>query len=376
MLVLVPRWTPRNDPGPQGVPFRTFTLASAFVNAGFEVAFFDQEHDEHRQDRFPELERLAAGAAAAFVWMNECYPFNQCVNTWALASRLKASRPDLPVVAGGEFITLCPPELFDFDLPVDFVLRGYGEKSGVALVERLLSGAPPDDVPGLVWRPNGGPLRYNPPDGRPDFAPEYLDLYRRIELRRYVQVGGVFGNDQPTLTVGTGRGCVKGCDFCAWRNHPSRILSADPIVALLRDLRERYGVRQFHIGELDFFMSRKRALGVAAGLREQAPDCVWFALGSPCDLVRLSDEEWDLLAAGGVRKIEIGSESGSARTLRSIGKQHTPEDVFVVSKKMLDRGIVPMNNFLFGFPGETREDREDTLRLIHQIWKLSTGATR
>jgi hypothetical protein len=38
---------------------------------------------------------------------------------------------------------------------------------------------------------------------------------------------------------------------------------------------------------------------------------------------------------------------------------------------MLDRGIVPMNNFLFGFPGETRADRDDSLRLITRIWNLS-----
>jgi hypothetical protein len=38
---------------------------------------------------------------------------------------------------------------------------------------------------------------------------------------------------------------------------------------------------------------------------------------------------------------------------------------------MLDRGIVPMNNFLFGFPGETKADREDSLRLIDRIWNLS-----
>jgi len=371
VLVLVPRWTSRGDPGPQGVPFRTFTLASAFLHAGHEVVFFDQEHDLDRTDRFPDLERLATDATAAFVWMNECYPFNQCVNALGLASRLRASRGDLPIVVGGEFVTLCPPTFFDGDFAVDYFLRGYGEKSGLALLGRLLAHGTVEDVPGLVWRGNDGSLRHNPQDRKPDFEPDYLEMYRRIDLRPYVQRGGLFGNDQPTLTIGTGRGCVKGCGFCAWRNHPARILAAEHVVGLMEDLRERYGVRQFHIGELDFFTSRRRALGVADGMRERAPDCAWFALGSPCDLVRLSDDEWDRLAAGGVRKIEIGSESGSARLLRAIGKTHTPEDVFVVSKKMIERGIVPMNNFLFGFPGETREDRDDSLRLIHRIWNLS-----
>jgi radical SAM superfamily enzyme YgiQ (UPF0313 family) len=274
------------------------------------------------------------------------------------------------VVAGGEFITLCPPGFFDVASPVDFFLRGYGEKSGRLLLDCLQERRDVGSVPGLVWRENGR-LRHNPPDGKPDFVPEYLELYRRIDLRPYVQTGGIFGNDQPTLTIGTGRGCTKGCFFCAWRGHPARILGAGHVVGLIRDLRERYGVRQFHIGELDFFMSRSRVLRMAELMREQAPDCIWFALASPSDLVPLTGQDWDLLAAGGLRKVELGSESGSARLLRLLGKRHGPEDVFRCSRSMIERGIVPMNNFLFGFPGEIRADRDDTLRLIHRLWQLS-----
>jgi len=70
----------------------------------------------------------------------------------------------------------------------------------------------------------------------------------------------------------------------------------------------------------------------------------------------------------------LGSESGSTKVLRSIGKRHSAEDIFDISAKMVQRGIVPMNNFLFGFPGETAEDRADTTRLIYRLLKLP-GAT-
>lgn len=371
MCLLLPRWSDPQEPGPQGLPFRSFTLGGAFLAAGWELVFFDQEHDLDRTDCFAELERELRGCTAAFVWMNEMYPFQQSTNAHRLATRLKSTHPELPLVLGGEFVTICPPELFDFDHPFDFVLRGYGEISGIRLLDRLRDGQSTDDVPGLVWRDAGGVLRHRPADRTTPLSADWLALYHRLDLSRYVQQGGVFGNDQPTLSLATGRGCTKGCAFCAWSNHPCKILRAREAYELIASMRDRYGVRQFHFGELDFFMSRKRALELADRLAANRPDCVWFALGSPVDLRRFTDADWARLHEGGLRKVEMGSESGSLRLLRAVGKRHEPEDIYRLSATMLGHGIVPMNNFLFGFPGETRADRAATLQLIERIWRLS-----
>ena len=371
VALLVPRWTDAREREPQGVPFRSFTLGGAFLAAGYEVVVFDQEHDLDRRDRFAEFAAELDDCIETFIWLNEMYPSNQCRNTERLAARLKRERPDLPVIAGGEFLTVCPPDFLDYETPVDFFLRGYGEAAGLRLIERLALRQPIDDVPGLVWRDRSGVLRHNPPLGEPDFEPEYLALYRRLDLSCYVQTGGVFGNDQPTLALATGRGCTKGCRFCAWSGHPARILPAEPTFELMAELRARYGVRQFHIGELDFFMSQARALQLARLVKERLPDVIWFALGSPIDLVKLSDADWDLLRDGGLRKVEMGSESGSPELLRHIGKRHAAEDIWTVSQKMIERGIVPMQNFLFGFPGETHADRRASLRMIDRLAELS-----
>lgn len=374
VALIVPRWTEEHEVEPQGVPFRSFTLGAAFLAAGIDVVFFDQEHDLDRQDRFDEFVDSMRSAVAAFFWLNELYPSNQCHNSMRMATRLRSALPTLKLVLGGEFISICPPDFFDIDLPMDFVLRGYGEETALRLVDCLAgSAATPDvsDIPGLVWRDAAGVLRHQEATSRPKFKPQYLELYRRVDLRPYIQKGGVFGNDQPTLTLAPGRGCTKGCAFCAWSQHPSSILDARVTFDLLVHLRERYGVRQFHFGELDFFMSRQRALELATLIRDAGSDVVWFALGSPIDLVDLQDEDWDLLHAGGLRKVEMGSESASARVLELIGKKHKPQDIFEVSKKMLVRGIVPMNNFLFGFPGETRDDRQATLAMIEALARES-----
>jgi radical SAM superfamily enzyme YgiQ (UPF0313 family) len=254
-----------------------------------------------------------------------------------LTAELKAMRAALPVLVGGEFITICPPEFFDIDSHVDFFLRGYGEETGVRLLEHLAAGSEPDDVAGLVWRGGDGALRHLPPQRKALFRPSFLEPYRRLDLSCYIQTGGVFGNDQPTLTVSTGRGCTKGCRFCAWSKHPSRILDVRTAFDLLAFVRDRYGVKQIHVAELDFFMSRKRALQLAELIAAHRPDIRWYALGSPIDLMQFTDAEWDVLRDGGLLKVEMGSESGSARVLRSIGKRHDPEDAYTLSRKMLAR---------------------------------------
>ncbi|MCB9883708.1 MAG: radical SAM protein [Planctomycetes bacterium] len=370
--VLVPRWTDRGEAETQGTPFRVLLLVGAMMARGVEVVFFDQEHDEHRNDRWGEYSAAVQTVDAAFVWLNELYPSNQCHNSFALAERLRSVRADLPIVLGGEFVSICPPEFFDFDQPFDFVLQGYGDESTLDLLEALTGSKPLKNVPGLMRRAEGGWISQPRATRAPKLDDAMAAIYEHIDMRPYIQTGGVFGNDQPTLTLALGRGCTKGCDFCAWSNHPASLLQAGTIFRTFEILFEKYGVRQFHIGELDFFVSRSRALRLAELIENSTLDIVWFALGSPIDLARFSDDDWDALRDGGLRKVEMGSESASSRLLPLIGKSHDPEDIYRISCKMLDRGIVPMNNFLFGFPDECDDDRLANLRMIDRLAEVST----
>ena len=371
VALIVPRWTDRGCVEPQGTPFRSLTMVGAFLAAGFEVHFADQEVDFDRGGRLDAYVASLADCVAAFVWMNEMYPFHQSVNAQQIAERIRAAHPSLPIVCGGEFVSVCPRGFFDFSHAFHYVLRGYGEATGVQLVEHLLAGTEPVDVEGIVFTTRAGERIDRPAAPRARYSADWLEPYRQLDMEPYVQIGGVLGNDQRTLTIAAGRGCVKGCRFCAWSNHTARILDEDVYFELMVDLRDRFGVRQFHVAELDFFTWPRRALALAERLRAEAPDIVWFALGSPVDLVRLGDAECRALHAGGLRKVEIGSESASARMLRAIGKHHQPEDIHTVSRRLVAHGIRPMNNFLFGFPGETRSDRAASLAMIHRLFRLS-----
>lgn len=365
---IVPRWTVDPLQDRQGIPFRSLTVASALYNSGYEVVFFDQEPDYDRENRLDEFFEIMGNGRVVFIWMNDLDPMIQTANTMRLAQEIKRSKPGTSIVVGGSFITLCPEELLTPTDAIDYFIRGYGEEACVELLKALTGEGTLKAVSGLVWE-NGVRLA-NPIRPNQVFRPEDLVLFKKLNLGPYEQRGGIFGNGYGTFIINTGRGCAKRCRFCYWHNHPPSLLAPEAIVDLAEFLRDNYSVRQFHLSELDFFTSRKRALSLARLWSRRLPDSVWFALVSPSDAERLSDANWDQLAEGGCRKLEFGTESGSAAMLEKLGKKHRPEAPFELTRQALRRGIEVMHNFIFGLVGETEEDRRRSLALIHKLHRL------
>jgi radical SAM superfamily enzyme YgiQ (UPF0313 family) len=62
------------------------------------------------------------------------------------------------------------------------------------------------------------------------------------------------------------------------------------------------------------------------------------------------------------RRIVVGSQSGSDRVLRLMGRPHTAADNRAAVEAVLAGGFHALVDLLFGLPGEGREGREETLR--------------
>ena len=67
------------------------------------------------------------------------------------------------------------------------------------------------------------------------------------------------------------------------------------------------------------------------------------------------------------KRIVVGAQSGSERMLERMNRGHTVENVRVAVELILDYGFTPEVDFIFGLPGETKEDVEETLRLMEWI---------
>jgi len=67
------------------------------------------------------------------------------------------------------------------------------------------------------------------------------------------------------------------------------------------------------------------------------------------------------------KKVNIGGQSGSDRILKKVQRGHDVNSIRKAVENLLEAGLTPVIDFIFGFPMETKKDQIKTLRLIEEI---------
>lgn len=76
------------------------------------------------------------------------------------------------------------------------------------------------------------------------------------------------------------------------------------------------------------------------------------------------------------RKITIGAQTGCNELLRKMKRGHTVEQVDTACRLSRERGIKPLVDIIFGFPGETPDHRRKTLDFIHYLTRAYGARTQ
>jgi anaerobic magnesium-protoporphyrin IX monomethyl ester cyclase len=100
---------------------------------------------------------------------------------------------------------------------------------------------------------------------------------------------------------------------------------------------------------------------------------VWDATGRINILHRADDALLDVLADNGCREVALGIESGSERLLSYMGKRITPDMTRSVVRRLTERGISVKGYFILGFPTETRDELDATVRHVYELWDIAEG---
>ena len=67
----------------------------------------------------------------------------------------------------------------------------------------------------------------------------------------------------------------------------------------------------------------------------------------------------------GVTRVSVNPQTMQQKTLKRIGRQHTPEDAVRMFRMLRKAGIPEINmDLILGLPGETAEDVEDTIQKV------------
>ncbi|KAA9008302.1 tRNA (N6-isopentenyl adenosine(37)-C2)-methylthiotransferase MiaB [Histidinibacterium aquaticum] len=191
---------------------------------------------------------------------------------------------------------------------------------------------------------------------------KFEDLKRRPKAKR-----------GPTAFLTVQEGCDKFCSFCVVPYTRGAEVSrpADRILQEARDLVEA-GVREItllgqnvnayhgHDGGLAGLI---RALSEVDGL-----DRIRFTTSHPNDM-----DDALIAAHGDCEKLmpylHLPVQAGSDRVLKAMNRKHTAESyVRLIERLRAARPDLALSgDFIVGFPGETEEDFEATLRLVEEV---------
>lgn len=282
---------------------------------------------------------------------------------------IREADPHATIVLGGAHPSADPHHLFHLFPEADYGLSGEGEV-GLRELTRVLTGGTNrkerlSGVPGLVWRDSDA-TRVNPP--------RYVEVLDTLPFPAWDLMPPVsfphlpfngYSRRHPIASMILTRGCPHRCTFCGAATVNGRRLrmrSADNIIDELRLLISRYGVREIQFYDSNCADRRGPLREVLRRIIAEGINITWCAPNG-IRLDAVDEELVRLMAGSGCFQVNVGIESGSPRILKQIRK-NLSLDMVRRSVALLRRGgIEVVGFFMFGFPGETREDIRQTLDL-------------
>jgi radical SAM superfamily enzyme YgiQ (UPF0313 family) len=175
------------------------------------------------------------------------------------------------------------------------------------------------------------------------------------------------------LPLLTSRGCPYPCRFCVIPETNSgrwRARSAANVVEEMDQHGRRFGVREFHIEDVDPTVNDPRTRAICEEILRRSLPVTWkIAAGTKVETLR-DEATIDLMARAGCRYISISPESGSPRVLKLINKPFDLDHAVRLIERMNRVGICSQACFVLGFPGEEDADRQLTWNLVHDLTRV------
>ena len=286
-------------------------------------------------------------------------------NTLAVADMVRTILPQSLLVAGGPLPTVFPGR---YTTHFDAVFRGEADVSFPRFCRDYFAGQaspatldalPLDAYDGLLASDHGrlvdNPTVHHPEAELATFAlPDRSDFDHAAYQEAWREKTG----HAPTSIIVT-LGCPYGCDFCSKPIFGSAVRRRplDGVFVEIEQIRG-LGYDSLWIADDTFTLD---AWHLVEFCRRLSPlGMTWTCLSRANDV---STETARLMKEGGCRRVYLGLESGSQKTLDLMNKQLTVEQGVRAAEVYRAAGIEVAAFFIVGYPGETVATIEETFKL-------------
>lgn len=338
------------------VPLYLVYLAGAVREAGFEAEIYDamtkevgyEEIGSRIEESMPDYIGVSAMTATVLDAIKVC-------------ELAKSINPGIKTILGGIHASFMYEEIFSLTDSVDYIVRGEGEVTIAELLKALSSGDNPSKVKGVVYRDGAGLIRT---PSRPylhslDGLPMGWDLLDWDDYTYFIFPGSRLGS------VCTSRGCENECSFCSQQKFWQRTWrgrSPEDLVREMELLRRVYNVDVVLLTDDYPTPDRLRWERFLDLLIERDLDMKILMETTAKDIIRDRDILHKYKDAG-IIHIYVGIEATKQEGLDFMKKDLSIEEAKTALRLLGDIGIITETSMILGFPEETLDNIQNTLRL-------------
>lgn len=361
-------------------PWRAITtsvpIITAILKDKFDLSVIDANVNEYSEnDVKNELEKNKPDVVLITALSTEYF---RAYHTIAKIS--KEIFPDVPVIMGGVYPTVCPEEVIE-DKNVDLAMMGHAEER----LDKLLFLIEQKDYSaiknfkGIAYRGRETqgrgkviiPLEHYIGDVSDMVQPDYslVDVDKYLDSERKSTANQNMEPKKRTANIISSYGCPYNCLFCATRTISGKKVAYRPADDVLDEID--YFVREKHVESILFIddcllADRNRAEYIFSEIiRRQYNIEVQVNNVAAWHLDR---DILQLMKKAGLTKFGISIESGNERVLHKI--IHKPLRLEIIPEIVAicrELDILMRANFVIGFPGETWDEIRDSLKMAEQL---------
>jgi hypothetical protein len=245
---------------------------------------------------------------------------------------------------------------------VDYLIVGQGDLAFPRLFEYVVSSEAPKNIPNVYYQTSQG-IEGTTPEVVQDLDALPFPEFSQMNLDGYFSPLRI-------LPVQSSRGCSWGqCAFCsheAYSQGTYKTMSISRVINLLEHIYQTYNTSfiSFHDAEIPPSRIEQICDGILAS--SILKDRLNVKMMGRFDRGFLKSGFLEKMAEAGVVAIEWGLESGNQRILNLMRKGIRVDDAEQIVEAAHAAGIHNALFMIWGFPGETQVERQDSIDFIHR----------
>lgn len=285
---------------------------------------------------------------------------NQMQETAAL---IKKELPHCLIFLGGPHASVFYDQVLEKS-HIDVAVIGEGEETVAELIQRFLDKKSFEGVKGIAYKKDGKIILTLPREPIVDLNSLPFPAWDMIDFKEYGKLPSMnsYSMAKPWSVIFTSRGCPYQCLYChSMFGKRTRFRSAENVIAEIEILTKKYGVKEIQIVDDIFNLDLERAKKICDLIVEKGIKIkICFPNALRAD--RMDHELIKKLKKAGCYAMAYAIETASPRLQKEIKKNLDLEKVKQVIAWSNEEGIITHGYCMLGFPGETREEMEMTVK--------------